>query len=110
MGVDRFCGVVFPIERELSEYHIMEVRFSTIFPLNGDAGRGSDNVPTDQGIWHRVRFPVTWEMLLEGERLIPAWGVGGRVWLLCLSLSYFLIARSDEISLVVQGKCTQRIA
>ena len=36
-------------------------------------------------------------MLLDGESLISAWGIGGRVMWLCLRLSYFLIARSDEI-------------
>ena len=47
---------------------------------------------------NRVRLPVTWRMLLDSESLIPAWGIGGRVMWLCLSLSrYFLIARSDEI-------------
>ena len=51
----------------------------------------------EAGTRHRFRLPVTWRMLLDGERLIPAWRIGGRVMWLCLSLSYFLIARSDEI-------------
>ena len=51
----------------------------------------------EAGTRHRVRLPVTWRMLLDGESLIPAWRIGGRVMWLCLSLSYFLIARSDEI-------------
>ena len=34
---------------------------------------------------------------MSGEDLIPIWGVEGRVLWLCLSLSYFLIARSDEM-------------
>ena len=51
----------------------------------------------EAGTRHRVRLPVTWRMLLDGGKLFPAWGIRGRVMWLCLSLSYFLIARSDEI-------------
>lgn len=75
----------------------MQVEIATTSPLIKCALRGIARLHIDQGIRHRVRLPVTWKMLLEGERLIPAWGVGGRVLWLCLSLSYFLIARSDEI-------------
>ena len=75
----------------------MQVEIATTSPLIKCALRGIARSHTDQGIRHRVRLPVTWKMLLEGERLIPEWGVGGRVLWLCLSLSYFLIARSDEI-------------
>ena len=36
-------------------------------------------------------------MLLKGEGLIPSWGAGENEMWLCLCLSYFLIARSDEV-------------
>ena len=45
----------------------------------------------------QVRLPVSWGVLLEGEGLIPSWGAGGKEMWLCLCLSYFLIARSDEM-------------
>ena len=36
-------------------------------------------------------------MLIAGQELIPSWGSGGRVVWLCLDLSYFFFARSDEV-------------
>ena len=44
-----------------------------------------------------MRLPVSWGVLLEGEGLIPSWGAGGKEMWLCLCLSYFLIARPDEV-------------
>ena len=38
----------------------------------------------------RVRRPVSWDMLLEGETLVPSWGRGGRILWLCLALGHFL--------------------
>ena len=49
------------------------------------------------GTEKRVRRPVSWEMLLDGETLIPSWGSGGRILWLCLALGYFLMTRSDEL-------------
>ena len=49
------------------------------------------------GTARKVRLPVSWGMLLEGEGLIPSWGAGGKEMWLCFCLSYFLIARSDEV-------------
>ena len=33
-----------------------------------------------------VRRPVSWDMLLEGETLVPSWGRGGRILWPCLAL------------------------
>ena len=49
------------------------------------------------GTPRRVRLPVSFGMLLTGETLIPSWGPEGKVLWLCLCLSYFLLARSDEM-------------
>lgn len=64
-------------------------------PLIKCALRGIARSHVVQGTRHRVRLP--WRMLLEGEYLVPARGVGGEVLWLCMSLSYFFIARSDEM-------------
>ena len=45
----------------------------------------------------RVRCPISWDALLEGQGLASSWGPGGRVLRLLLALSYFFVARSDEI-------------
>ena len=80
-------------------YHRVEAQVEIIAtsPLLRCALKGIARSHVEAGTRHRVRLPVTWRMLLDGESLIPAWGIGGRVMWLCLSLSYFLIARSDEI-------------
>ena len=56
----------------------MQVEIATTSPLIKCALRGIARSHIDQGIRHRVRLPVTRKTLLEGERLIPAWGVGGK--------------------------------
>ena len=48
------------------------------------------------GTKSRVRRPVSWDMRLEGETLMPSWGRGGRILWLCLALGYFWMTRSDE--------------
>ena len=86
-------------------YHRVEAQVEIIAtsPLVRCALKGIARSHVEAGTRHRVRFPVTWRMWLDGESLILAWAIGGRVIWLCLSLSYFLIARSDEIFAVVQG-------
>ena len=49
------------------------------------------------GTVRRERLPVSWRMLLDGERASRNWGEGGRVMWLCLCLSYLFITRSDEV-------------
>ena len=80
-------------------YHRVEAQADVIAtsPLIRCALKGIARSHVEAGKRHRVRLPVTRRMLLDGESSIPAWGIGGRVMWLCLSLSYFLISRSDEI-------------
>ena len=80
-------------------YHGVEAQVEIIATstLIRCALKGIARSHVEAGTRHRFRLPLTWRMLLDGESLIPAWGIGGRVMRLCLSLSYFLIARPDEI-------------
>ena len=59
--------------------------------------QGISRSHTLAGTRPRVRLPILWEMLIAGQELIPSWGSGGRVVWLCLDLSYFFFARSDEV-------------
>ena len=69
-----------------------QVDIITTSPLIRCALKGNARSHVEAGTRHRISLPVTRRMLLDGESLIPAWGIGGRVMWLCLSLSYFLIA------------------
>ena len=51
----------------------------------------------EAGTPRRVRLPVLFGMLLTREITIPSWGREGEVLWLCLCLSYFLVARSDDL-------------
>lgn len=51
----------------------------------------------------RTRLPVTWSMLRDSEDIVQSWGPGGRVLWMCLSLSYILIARADEMFATSSG-------
>ena len=66
-------------------------------PVLRSALKGIARVHVAAGTPRQVRLPVSWEMLLEGEGLIPSWGAGVKEMWLCLCLSCFLIARSDEV-------------
>ena len=59
--------------------------------------KGVEKIHVDAGHRPRMRRPVSWETLLGGQPLTVSWGPGGRVLWLCLALSYFLLARSEEI-------------
>ena len=45
----------------------------------------------------RVRRPLSSDMLLEGEILVPSWGRSGQVLWLCLALAYFFMTRSHQL-------------
>jgi len=51
----------------------------------------------------RVRHPVSWKCLLDGQGLAESWGPGGRVLWLSLALSFHLLARSDEMFASARG-------
>ena len=71
---------------------------------------GVARVHVRAGTKSRSRVPVSWETLLEGQQLTASWGPGGRVLWLCLALSYFLVARSDEVLPHCRGNATRCIA
>ena len=73
------------------------VELPTTAPVLKSALKGIARGHVAAGAPRRVCFPVSWGMLLEREGLIPFWGAGGKEMGLCLCLSYFLIARSDEV-------------
>ena len=80
-------------------FHRLEagVELPTTAPVLKSALKGIARGHVAAGTPRQVRLPVSWGMLLEGESLIPSWGAGGKEMWLCLCLSYFLIARSDEV-------------
>ena len=80
-------------------FHRLEagVELPTTAPVLKSALKGIARGHVAAGTPRQVRLPVSWGMLLEGEGLIPSWGAGGKEMRLCLCLSYFLIARSDEV-------------
>lgn len=49
------------------------------------------------GTKKRTRLPISWERILQGEKVVPKWGTGGHVMWLCLGFSYFFLLRSDEV-------------
>ena len=80
-------------------FHRLEagVELPTTAPVLKSALKGIARSHVVAGTPRQVRLPVSWGMLLEGKGLIPSWGAGGKEMWLCLCLSYFLIARSDEM-------------
>ena len=65
-------------------------------PLLERVFSGMSRAHAEAGTKSRVRRPVSWDMLLEGETLMPSRGRGGRILWLCLALGYFWMTRSDE--------------
>ena len=45
----------------------------------------------------RVRRPILWDALLEGQGLASSWGQGGRILWMSPALGYFFVVRSAEI-------------
>ena len=73
-------------------FHRTEVQaeVDTTSPMIKSTLRGIARTRVDQGVGHRVRLPVTWKMLLNGDRLGRAWGAGGRMmWLYMSELELF---------------------
>ncbi|CAN0313782.1 unnamed protein product, partial [Pylaiella littoralis] len=65
--------------------------------------RGIQRVHVHVRTPRRVHLPMSLEVLLSGQALVPSWGQGGRILWLCLALSYFLVARSEEIFASASG-------
>ena len=69
----------------------------TASPLINRELKGIARLHVIAGTPRRVRLPVSWDVLLGGQDLVPSCGPGGRILWLCLALGYFFVARSDEI-------------
>ena len=80
-------------------FHRLEagVELPTTAPMLKSALKGVARGHVAAGTPRKVPLPVSWGVLLESEGLVPSWGAGGKEMWLCLCLSYFLIARSDEV-------------
>ena len=80
-------------------YHRVDAQteLPTSAPLIKRALNGVARSHVAAGTPKRVRRPISWDTLLEGQCLAPSWGQGGRVLWTCLALGYFFVARSDEI-------------
>ena len=73
------------------------IELSIRSPLIKRVLQGISRSHTLAGTRPRVRLPISWGMLIKGQELISSWGPGGRVLWLCLRMSYFFLARSDEV-------------
>ena len=62
-----------------------------------NALKGAARLHADVGNQATVRRPVSWDMLLAGEKRIPAWRAGGRVLWLALCASFCLLTRASEM-------------
>ena len=74
------------------------IELSIRSPLIKSVLQGISRSHTLAGTRPRVRLPISWDVLIKGQKLISSWGSGGRVLWICLGMSYFFLARSDEVS------------
>ena len=74
----------------------LQLELPTSSPLIKRALKGVTRSHVAAGTPKRVRRPISWDSLLEGQGLALSWGPGGRVLWLSLALGYFFVARSDE--------------
>lgn len=82
----------------------VQLELPTGAPLVNRALKGIERIHVQVGTPRRVRGPVSWETLLQGQHLIPSWGQGGRVLWLCLALSYLLMTRAEEMFASMAGE------
>ena len=89
------------------ESHLSAIKFfhrisrgfeiDTTHPVIANALKGAARLHADVGNQATVRRPVSWGMLLAGEKLIPTWRAGGRVLWLALCASFCLLTRASEM-------------
>ena len=89
------------------ESHLSAIKFfhrisrgfeiDTTHPVIANALKGTARLHADVGNQATVRRPVSWDMLLAGENLIPTWRAGGRVLWLALCASFCLLTRASEM-------------
>ena len=65
----------------------------TSSPLIKRALKGVTRSHVAAGTPKRVRRPILWDSLLEGQGLALSWGPGGRVLWLSLALGYFFYGK-----------------
>ena len=75
----------------------LQMELPTSSPLIKRGLKGVTRSHVAAGTPKRVRRPISWLAMLEGQGLPSSWGPGGRVLWLSLALDYFFVARSDEI-------------
>lgn len=73
------------------------MKLSDTAPVVQCALRGIARAHVTAGTPPRLHLPVSFGMPLAGKTLIPAWGLENFFLWWCLSLSYFLMTRSDEM-------------
>ena len=69
----------------------------TTHPVWGSALKGAARSHADAGVKATVRCPVSWEMLIAGEKSIFTWQTGGRVLRLALCASFCFLTRASEM-------------
>ena len=89
------------------ESHLSAIKFfhrisrgfeiDTTHPVISNAVKGAARFHADVGNQATVRRPVSWDMLLAGEKLIPTWRAGGRVLWLALCALFCLLIRASEM-------------
>ena len=99
----------FPAEQYFHQLKV-GVELPVTAPVVQCALKGIARSHVAAGTSRRVRLPVSFGMRLTGETLISSWGPEGKVLWLCLCLSYFLLARSDDMFAANSGGCTRCIA
>ena len=75
----------------------LKMELPTSSPLIKRALKGVTRSRVAAGTPKKVRRPMSWDSLLEGQGLALSWSPGGRVLWLSLALGYFFVASSDEI-------------
>ena len=67
----------------------LQMELPTSSPLIKRALKGVTRSHVAAGTPKKVRRPISWDALLEGQGLASSWGPGGRVLWLSLALNYF---------------------
>ena len=80
-----------------------QMELPTSLPLIKGALKGVARSHVAAGNPKRDRRPISWDTLLEGQCLVPSWGLGGRVLWLRMALGHFSVARLDEIFALASG-------
>jgi len=73
------------------------VELETSSPLLKCALRGIARSHVDAGTRHRVRLPITLDMMLEGEPITSSGESSRHVLWMCLTAMFFFLLRSDEM-------------